>query len=109
MRRVSLVLVVAVAVTALAAIGLAQQSAALGSYKVLKMAKVGGEGGFDYLYADAAGRRLYVPRMGPAGRLTVYNLDTLQPVGEIPKVSGNWRFVLGVGSWMLGMATRRRG
>jgi hypothetical protein len=88
MRRLSLALVAVAVVTTLAAIGLAQQSAAPGPYKVLKMAKVGGEGGFDYLYADADGRRLYVPRMGPAGRLTVYNLDTLEPVGEIPKVSG---------------------
>jgi hypothetical protein len=41
--------------------GFAQQSSADGLYKVLKTAKVGGEGGFDYVYADAAERRLYVP------------------------------------------------
>ena len=33
-----------------------------GPYKVLKTARVGGEGGWDYIYADAAGRRLYIPR-----------------------------------------------
>ena len=36
-------------------------------------AKVGGEGSFDYVYADAAARRLYIPR---GARVTVFNLDT---------------------------------
>jgi DNA-binding beta-propeller fold protein YncE len=56
-------------------------------YKVIKSARVGGEGGFDYLSADVDARRLYVPRNGPAGRLTVWDLDTLAPVGEIPGVA----------------------
>jgi hypothetical protein len=30
-----------------------------GPYQVLKTAKTGGLGGFDYIYADEAGRRLY--------------------------------------------------
>jgi DNA-binding beta-propeller fold protein YncE len=71
---------------------LAQQS---GPYKVLKSARVGGEGGWDYIYADAAGRRLYTPRRGVPGaeagartRLSIYNLDTLQLVGEIDGVGG---------------------
>ena len=75
-----------------------------GPYKVLKTARVGGEGGWDYIYADAAGRRLYIPRGAtrpipatdttpevPAvqARLTVFNLDKLEPAGEIPGVGGN--------------------
>jgi DNA-binding beta-propeller fold protein YncE len=56
-------------------------------YKVIKSARVGGEGGFDYLSADVDARRLYVPRNGPAGRLTVWDLDTLAPVGGIPGVA----------------------
>jgi hypothetical protein len=99
MRRI--VLVVAVIAAALAAIGLAQQT---GPYKVLKMAKVGGEGGWDYIYADSAGRRLYIPRRGSqapaanaaapaapsvATRLSIYNLDTLELVSEIAGVGGN--------------------
>ena len=44
-----------------ALIGSAQQA---GPYKVLKTARVGGEGGWDYIYADVAGRRLYIPRRG---------------------------------------------
>src|SRR5437016_1011027 len=53
-------------------------------YKVIKSVRVGGEGGFDYLSADIEARRLYVPRSGAGGRLTVWDLDTLAPVGEIP-------------------------
>jgi DNA-binding beta-propeller fold protein YncE len=61
---------------------------AQGPYKVLKTAKVGGAGGFDYVYADSTGRRLYIPRTGnPGARITVFNLDTLEPVGEIPETS----------------------
>ena len=75
-----------------------------GPYKVLKTARVGGEGGWDYIFADSAGRRLYIPRGAtraiPASatapevpalpaRLTVFNLDTLEPVGEIANVGGN--------------------
>jgi hypothetical protein len=54
-----------------------------GPYKVVKTAKVGGAGGFDYVYADAANRKLYVPRPGSPARVSVYDLDTLAPVGEI--------------------------
>jgi DNA-binding beta-propeller fold protein YncE len=60
-----------------------------GPYKVLQTLKVGGEGGFDYVYADDAGRKLYVPRSGPSGRITVFDLDTLKPVGEIANVSAH--------------------
>lgn len=63
---------------------IAQENAEQGPYKVLKTEKVGGEGGFDYVYADSEGRRLYVPRMGPSKRISIFDLDSLQPVGEIP-------------------------
>jgi hypothetical protein len=87
MRRFCLVLALAIAISA--GIGLAQDAPAAGPYKVLKTAKVGGDGGFDYVYADDAGRRLYIPRMGAGGRVTVFNLDTLEPAGEIPNASGH--------------------
>jgi hypothetical protein len=84
------------------AIASAQQPAG-GPYKVLKTAKVGGEGNWDYIYADVAGRRLYIPRRAPAApagaegaapsdvrtRLTIFNLDTLEPAGEIDGIGGN--------------------
>jgi hypothetical protein len=94
-------LVISVAIATFAPIGSAQQVA---PYKVLKAARVGGEGGWDYIYADVAGRRLYIPRGAtrevaatettpavPAvpARLTIFNLDTLDPAGEIPGVGGN--------------------
>jgi len=71
---------------------------------VLKTAKVGGEGGWDYLHADPVGRRLYIPRNAvreaPATdttpavaavpeRITIFNLDTLAPTGEVTGVGGN--------------------
>jgi DNA-binding beta-propeller fold protein YncE len=71
----------------LISIGWAQQVPTTQPYKVIKTAKVGGEGGFDYVYADVAGRRLYIPRTGTTPRVTVFDLDTLEPVGEIPNAN----------------------
>lgn len=60
------------------------------AYSVLTRDKVGGNGGYDYVYADAADRQLYIPRSGgAAARITVYNLDTLQPAGVIPQVNAH--------------------
>src|SRR4029077_17629371 len=83
MRPFYLAVVFAAAIAMSASIGLAQHAPTAGPYKVLKTAKVGGEGGFDYITADVEGRRLYVPRNGPMGQLTVFNLDTLEPAGSI--------------------------
>ncbi|MGP8247861.1 MAG: YncE family protein [Bryobacteraceae bacterium] len=60
-----------------------------GPYKVLRTDKVGGAGGFDYVYADSAGRRLYIPRSGNGARVVVYNLDTLEAAGEIPDTNAH--------------------
>jgi uncharacterized protein YjiK len=73
-----------IVIATLAVIALAQQAPATGPYKVVKTAKVGGDGGFDYVTADSDGRRLYVGRSGNPGRVTVFNLDTLEKVGEVP-------------------------
>lgn len=58
-------------------------------YKVVKTVKAGGAGGFDYVYADEAGRKLYIARSGSPGRITVFNLDTLEPAGEIANTSAH--------------------
>jgi len=80
----------AIALTVLASAGLAQQSSSAGSYKVVKTAKVGGAGGYDYVFADVDSRRLYIARTGQqASRMTVFNLDTLEPVGEIPTTNSH--------------------
>src|SRR5581483_6911251 len=99
MRGLSLLMTVGIA--ALAPIVLAQST---GPYKVLKTARVGGEGGTDYIYADPVGRRLYITRGATQAReatdttpavpafekrLTIFNLDTLESVGVIPGVGGN--------------------
>jgi len=68
----------------LAVAGFAQTPSADGPYHILKTAKVGGDGGFDYVYADAEGRRLYIARGGQTARVSAFNLDTLEPAGEIP-------------------------
>jgi hypothetical protein len=83
MRRV---LTFAATIVVLASVALARQAASAGPYKVLKTARVGGAGNFDYVYADVDGRRLYIPRTAIPGRISVFNLDTLEPVGEIPNV-----------------------
>ena len=94
MRRSFLTL--AAAFTIFVASGPAWQAANSGPYKVLKTVKTGGFGGFDYIYADVAGRRLYIPRGAqPAAtppvtaRITVFDLDTLSPAGEIPDTRAN--------------------
>ena len=89
MRRFYLPVVLVAAVAILASMGLAQQAPTNGPYKILKTAKVGGDGGFDYVYADVQGRRLYVPRSGPTGRITVFNLDTFERAGEVPNMNGH--------------------
>src|SRR5580765_7786925 len=99
MRRLTLLLTAGIA--ALAPIVLAQST---GPYTVLKTARVGGEGGTDYIFADTVGRRLYITRGATQAReatetmpavpafekrLTIFDLDTLEPVGIIPGVGGN--------------------
>jgi DNA-binding beta-propeller fold protein YncE len=102
MRRHAFLRIVMIAL--FTSVGLAFQAGTDGPYKVLKTAKVGGEGNTDYIYADTAGRRLYITRGAtpaqPATetrpavpafekRLTIFDLDTLESVGVIPGVGGN--------------------
>jgi DNA-binding beta-propeller fold protein YncE len=81
--RISLVLA---AIGISASVSLAQPASS-GPYRILRTARVGGTGGFDYVFADAVGRRLYIPRTGQGARVTVFNLDTLEPVGDIPNTN----------------------
>ena len=43
---------------------------------------------FDTAFADVEERLLYIPRKNP-GRITVFNLDTFEPAGEIPDAAAN--------------------
>ncbi|MFZ0299007.1 MAG: YncE family protein [Candidatus Sulfotelmatobacter sp.] len=54
-------------------------------YKVVTTYKIGGDGGWDYLIADAAARRLYVSR---ATHVIVLDLDSGKTVGDIPDTPG---------------------
>ena len=83
MRPISLAGVLAASLMMSASLGLSQEAPTAGSYKVLKTAKIGGEGGYDYIFADVEGRRLYIPRGGTTGQLTVFNLDTLEPAARL--------------------------
>jgi DNA-binding beta-propeller fold protein YncE len=97
----TVLVLIAAAMTAFAPFAVSQQD---GPYNVLKTAQVGGEGGWDYIYADADGRRLYIPRSATraveasdippevaaaTARLTIFDLETLKPLGEISGVGGN--------------------
>jgi hypothetical protein len=86
MRGFSAAVVVAAAIVVLPLPGSAQNAPTAGTYKIVKTARTGGEGGFDYIFADVDARRLYMPRNGPMGHLSVFNLDTLEPVGVIDGV-----------------------
>jgi len=89
--RFSCVLLVAASLLGSLQFARAQQAPADSGYQVIAKAKVGGNGGFDYVYADSDGRKLYVPRSAGRGgganvksRVDVYDLDTLAPIGSIP-------------------------
>ncbi len=71
------VLVLMIAAVALAAAG--------PGYKVVNTFKVGGDGGWDYLIADAAARRLYVSR---ATHVIVLDIDSVKTVGDIADTPG---------------------
>ena len=86
MRPISLAVALAGVIATSASMDLAQQPSNAGPYKLLKTAKVGGEGGYDYIFADVEARRLYIPRGGATGQLTVFDLDTLESAGSIPDV-----------------------
>ncbi len=98
------ILPIVIAVVCATGIGLAGQGGHPGPYQVLKSVKVGGEGGWDYIYADVGDRRLFIPRgtsreipatdttpaVPAAGaRIMAYDLDTLAPIGEIADTGGN--------------------
>ncbi len=76
MSRISLGLAVALAIGAPAVW-------AQGPYKILKTAKVGGTGGYDYVNVDVEARRLYIARTGPTPRIDVYDLDSFASVGQV--------------------------
>ena len=61
-------------------------AAAPAPYKVLATTQLMGSGGTDYVFADSAGRRAYVPR---GGNTLVFDLDSHQYVGTITNLGGH--------------------
>jgi len=96
--------ILSASLVSLAGVAGAQQPSTDGPYKVLMRVKVGGEGSTDYIHANSDDRRLYITRNrvggAPAtdstpardsvpGRVTVFDLETLKPLGEILNGGGN--------------------
>src|SRR6185295_17649204 len=54
-------------------------------YHVVKEIHLAGDGGWDYLTVDPVARRLYVSH---STRVNVVDLDSGNPVGEVPNLSG---------------------
>jgi DNA-binding beta-propeller fold protein YncE len=75
----------AVSVVSVTVIGLSARAAAAPGYKVVNTYKIGGDGGWDYLLADAATRRLYISR---ATHVMVLDLDSGKVVGDIADTPG---------------------
>src|SRR6516164_3099778 len=69
------------AATVLAAVPMLAQK----QYKVVNQIKLGGEGGWDYLYYDKDGQRLFITR---GSHVMVVDTNTLKVSGDIPELSG---------------------
>jgi DNA/RNA endonuclease YhcR with UshA esterase domain len=50
-----------------------QTASAAEPYKILNITQTNGTGGIDYVIADSADRRVYIPR---GNQIMVFNLDT---------------------------------
>jgi len=75
--------VTATALVVLASVAVA--FAAATGYHITGEIQIGGEGGWDYLTADSAGRRLYVSH---GTHVVVVDLDSNKTVGDIPDTPG---------------------
>src|SRR3954463_1784025 len=66
----------------LVGVGLAADA---GSYKLIKTVPIPGEGGWDYVSVDEAGRRVYISH---ASRVEVLDADSGEIKGAIPETPG---------------------
>src|ERR1700731_259153 len=62
-----------------------QSATGKSGYHLIKKVKLGGEGGWDYLTADPASRRLFISR---GTHVMVVDADEGKVVGDIPDTSG---------------------
>jgi DNA-binding beta-propeller fold protein YncE len=82
MRILARVIILFVVTLALSTLGMSQTTS---GYKVVKKVQIGGEGGWDYLLADAATGRLYVSH---GNCVVVLDTKSDQVVGTIPNTPG---------------------
>ena len=76
---------IAVVITTLLTLSPSPARAAEANYQLLKTIPVGGDGGWDYLSVDSAGRRLYVSH---GTKAVVIDLDKETVVGDITNTPG---------------------
>ena len=69
----------------LSALSIFAGAAGVPEYKLLQTYKLGGEGGWDYLIADAGSRNVFISR---GTHVMIVNGDTGAPVGDIPDTPG---------------------
>ncbi len=65
--------------------GTSQSATGKSGYHLIKKVKLGGEGGWDYLTADSASRRLFISR---GTHVMVVNADEGKVLGDIPNTQG---------------------
>ncbi len=85
LRRLFVCLAASVAAGAVVFVSSASRAAAPAGYHVAKTYKLGGEGGWDYLYVDSAARRVYISR---GTHVMVVDADNGSIVGDIPDTTG---------------------
>ena len=88
-KRTTLLVILAIFITT--GFALAQSKAPAGPYKLLKTIAIGGEGGWDYLATDEAGRRVYVSHQT---KIIVIDIDKDEVVGEIADTPGVHGFAI---------------
>jgi len=93
-RVVSRLLAGLLLLAALGASAAGAQAAGGSGYKVTQKYTLGGEGGWDYLTMDSAGRRLYLTR---GNHVMVVDADSGKPVADIADLSGTHGVALAVG------------
>ena len=61
------------------------KSQTLSGYHLLRKIEIGGEGGWDYIFADAGEHRLYISH---AAKVVVVDTESGSKIGEIPNTNG---------------------
>ncbi len=85
MKFTKSILCLALLIAACACIFAIQPAMAESGYQVVKTMTLGGDGGWDYIYVDAAAHRAYVAR---ATHFQVVDLESGKVVGDIPDTKG---------------------